>query len=480
MTFPALILAAVAASSPLPVHHVMRADGDRIICTGATPLEIEEIEFRSQQRKLRRKGVSYVLDTYRERDITVDFDGDFPEEAKNAVIAAANIWDSYLLIEVPIQIEATYYYPAEEEEEPNWAAFASVMGVIENGRSLVTPALANQLSGRDLNRGDPEFGIGIKHLDHWYFGVDQRPPPDKLDLVSAILHEIAHGLGFISSLHLPGDFDEEQPTAGYLESDAGVRSRFDWFLWSREHGWLFNREDIENPSAELYEAATGIKLFWGGRGWTGFRGEPLHSAAAHGASIMLAASREFAIPSHLDPDAYPMSVIEPGIHHGQPVRIDTVVLGMLYDMGWELKDRGVNLEDIQQCLEEMAGEQEGASPGDPNEMSWRDRFTWSLNYRYHAGAGFTPPSVEWQLRVKNVSSEAVSWKWIKIELLDSDGFLVGDAEIDAFSEPILSDPGVAADSTRTWRGTTMLNWGTEEEGIRYSVSSPEGTWEEEE
>ena len=91
MTLPALMLAAVAASSPLPVHHVMRADGDRIICTGATPLEIEEIEFRSQQRKLRRKGVSYVLDTYRERDITVDFDGDFPEEAKNAVIAAANI-----------------------------------------------------------------------------------------------------------------------------------------------------------------------------------------------------------------------------------------------------------------------------------------------------------------------------------------------------------------------------------------------------
>ena len=352
MTLPALMLAAVAASSPLPVHHVMRADGDRIICTGATPVEVEDIEFRTQQRKLRREGLSYVLDTYRERDITVDFDGDFPEEAKNAVIAAANIWDSYLLIDVPIKIEATYHYRGEEEEEDrSWAALASVKFVIENGRSLVPYALANQLSGRDLNRGDSEFGIGINQLDDWYLGVDQRPGPDELGLVSAILHEIAHGLGFVSSLSLPEDFDEEQPTAGYLESEAGVRSRFDWFLRTREHGWLFNREDIENPSAELYEAATGIKLFWGGRGWTGFRGEPLHSAAAHGGSIMIAASREFASPSHVDADAYPLSAINPGIHRGQPVRIDSVLLGMLYDMGWKLKERPVDLEDVLRCLE---------------------------------------------------------------------------------------------------------------------------------
>ena len=215
---------------------------------------------------------------------------------------------------------------------------------------MVPRALGNQLSGRDLSRGEPEFWVNINARMPWYFGVDQRPPPDNLDLVSAVLHEMAHGFGFVSTLALPEDFDEDNPTAKYYEYN-GVRSRFDWFLRTREHGWLFNREDIPNPSVELYEAATGIKLFWGGRGWTGFRGEPLHSAAAHGGSIMIAASREFASPSHVDADAYPLSVINSGIHHGQSVRIDAIVLGMLYDMGWELKERAVDPLDVLRCLE---------------------------------------------------------------------------------------------------------------------------------
>ena len=247
MTFPALILAAVAASSPLTVHHVMRADGDRIICTGATPLEIEEIEFRSQQRKLRRERVSYVLDTYRERDITVDFEGEFPEEAKNAVIAAANIWDSHLLIEVPIESEARWFEP-DEDDTSSWLARASVTFTQSSNGYWAPRSLANQMTGYDKSRGDPEFSIEIKSRDNWHFGVDANVPDTETDLVSVVLHEIGHALGITSSFYKPEDFDEDDPSLGF----SGGSAIFDWFLWTSAQGWLGDKEEVPNPSPELW------------------------------------------------------------------------------------------------------------------------------------------------------------------------------------------------------------------------------------
>ena len=95
-TLPTLLLASLTTAPASPpaftVNHVMRTDGDSSVCTSATLREVEDIQFLRQRRKLRREALSFVLDTYRDRDITIDFDGDFPEEAKDAVVAAANIW----------------------------------------------------------------------------------------------------------------------------------------------------------------------------------------------------------------------------------------------------------------------------------------------------------------------------------------------------------------------------------------------------
>lgn len=31
---------------------------------------------------------------------------------------------------------------------------------------------------------------------NWYYGIDGNPPSTKYDLISTVLHEIGHGLGF--------------------------------------------------------------------------------------------------------------------------------------------------------------------------------------------------------------------------------------------------------------------------------------------
>ncbi len=78
------------------------------------------------------------------------------------------------------------------------------------------PALANQLAGEDLTNKlteeelttdfdlDAEFDTGIDdNLNDgvsWYYGLDGLPADDQFDFVTVALHELTHGLGFISTL----------------------------------------------------------------------------------------------------------------------------------------------------------------------------------------------------------------------------------------------------------------------------------------
>ncbi len=78
------------------------------------------------------------------------------------------------------------------------------------------PALANQLAGEDLTNKlteeelatdfdlDAEFDTGIdNNLSDgvsWYYGLDGLPANNQFDFVTVALHELTHGLGFISTL----------------------------------------------------------------------------------------------------------------------------------------------------------------------------------------------------------------------------------------------------------------------------------------
>jgi len=71
-------------------------------------------------------------------------------------------------------------------------------------------ALANRLSNSDLN---PSADIGatfnsdvdnptVLGSNGWYYGLDQLPPAGDIDFVSVVLHELTHGLGFLSLVNL--------------------------------------------------------------------------------------------------------------------------------------------------------------------------------------------------------------------------------------------------------------------------------------
>jgi hypothetical protein len=92
---------------------------------------------------------------------------------------------------------------------------------LPNPNTQYPVALAEALLDQNLNGNNYDMIVTVNSDDsvNWYFGTDGVPEKDKIDFVSTILHEIAHGLGFTSSFNVQGNigtkgFDSVQVDPG--------------------------------------------------------------------------------------------------------------------------------------------------------------------------------------------------------------------------------------------------------------------------
>lgn len=123
----------------------------------------------------------------------------------SAITFTGNIWGQYLNSAVPIKVHLYYLN-----------LFGTTLAItIPNGRrdfpsaivdSVWYPScLANAMEGTEINVGEDDMNIFFDSSQNWYFGTDANCPGGKYDFVTTLLHEIGHGLGFLSLSKMEND-----------------------------------------------------------------------------------------------------------------------------------------------------------------------------------------------------------------------------------------------------------------------------------
>ena len=244
----------------------------------------------------------------------------FPEWTKIQVQAAVDTWAENFESKVPVYIEATWgrsssFSVLGSARPGNY--FANFAGAPDP--SLWYPsALANALAGKDLDGDNPEIVINVNSSASWYRGNGAGPSKSEYDLQSVMVHELAHGLGFLSTDSYDnffgyGSIDQPTPYDAYVQTGDGRRL-----------------SDLPSPSLELGEALTS-KLVWSG---------PQGIAANGGVKPLLYSPKTYedgSSVSHLDETAFPInspdSVMSPNLDLGEVFhQPGPLLLAMMQDL----------------------------------------------------------------------------------------------------------------------------------------------------
>ncbi len=178
----------------------------------------------------------------------------FPAEAKQAFEYAVSIWENLLTSTVPVKIEATW-----ESFDNNALALGrpGTFNMNFDGSQITDTyypvALAEKLASKNINSAEADIICSFNSNYSWYFGADGNTPSSKYDFVSAVLHEIVHGLGF------SGFFDVNSQS-GYLSNNSNLPSIYDYYLFNNYNQQLSDASVFGIPSYALHEQLTSDAL----------------------------------------------------------------------------------------------------------------------------------------------------------------------------------------------------------------------------
>ncbi|MFA9389935.1 MAG: T9SS type A sorting domain-containing protein [Prolixibacteraceae bacterium] len=196
-------------------------------------------------------------------DIQVQYN-DFTPEAKEAFEYAVSIWETLLKSDQVIKVEAHWLeLQSSDENTVLGAAGASNFYINKEGlprnNVFYNAPLAEKLMHTGLNGKDvPDIYAYFNSKGNWYYGTDGQTPADKFDLVTVVLHELCHGLGFLGSMNITDD------QKGIWSYGSHYPFVFDEFLYNGNHQQLTDVATFPNPSTELYQQFTGNDLYFDG------------------------------------------------------------------------------------------------------------------------------------------------------------------------------------------------------------------------
>jgi len=244
----------------------------------------------------------------------------FPDWAKKEVQAAIDVWSANFKSTTVVTVDASW------GRSSSWGvlgsarpgSFFSAFSGAPDPSLWYSSAAANALAGKDLDKSNPEIIIQVNSAATWNTRGDGIPTSTEYDLESVFIHELGHGLGFLSNdaydpFYGLGSLDQPTPFDAYLQTADGRRLA-----------------DLPTPSRELGTALTS-SLVWSG---------PLGVKANGGVKPKMYTPSRYqsgSSTSHLDEDTFSKSgldsVMTPSLDPGEVFRQPgPLQLAMMEDM----------------------------------------------------------------------------------------------------------------------------------------------------
>ena len=249
--------------------------------------------------------------------------------------AAALYWADFLYSPVKIEIDADF-------APMSCTATGGILGgagpttyaagaALPEADTLYSIAHANALYGQDIYPDGPEMVMsfnsnigtaGCIENYSWYFddGTSPTTPAGTIDLYGTALHEIGHGLGFLSLLGSDGS----QALAGY--SDVYTNR-----LYSETLGLLTGLSDANRQSAITSET----NLTWAGGAVDGLASTLMQGTT--GGNVRMYAPNPYesgSSVSHFDKSLTPNDLMEP-VKTTRETTEDQMTRNLFRDIGWE-------------------------------------------------------------------------------------------------------------------------------------------------
>jgi hypothetical protein len=139
--------------------------------------------------------------------INVVYSG-FTTEARTAVAYAVSILESMLPPDLNMTVRTSWTKISESGVLGNSSITGFVAGWsidAQNATAFYPVTVGEKIAGRGLNdENEADVELILNNTAKWYLGTDGRTPVNKYDLVTVVLHELCHGLGFFDSMGVTG------------------------------------------------------------------------------------------------------------------------------------------------------------------------------------------------------------------------------------------------------------------------------------